>query len=179
MVWKQRFHPNMLADKGWASNSTVFHQLVIEFLDSPEGIMYYKDVKFNEQRTQIVSTKLITGFSKNVDGAPHGISMMVDLRKEATNAVPELTPVVLSDLFPIYEGLRILKMDTVKNLIIVAFVVLVIISVMLANVKAAFLVSLMLAFIDVILIGEDQCASSTTRTAMYKLQLAIFVFKEL
>lgn len=144
----------MLAYDDWAPNSTVFVELVSGFLHSPEGSMYFDDIKFNKNRTHIISTKLISAFSINVDGAPDGISMMTDLKERATISIPHLSPAILSDLFAIYEGLRVLKEDTIKNLIIVGAVVFFMVVVMLANVKAAALVSLMLILIDIILIGE-------------------------
>lgn len=176
MDWSQRLHSNRLNDKGWAVDSETFAGLVSEFLDSPEGEVYYKDVQFNEQKTQITSTELIKGFSKSIESAHDGISMMTDLRRRATDAAPELSPVVISDLFPIYEGLRVLKKDTIVNLAAVGAVVLFIISVMLMNVQAAFLVSLMLAFTDVLLIGESKKPLFIVRTLNDLLQLPAPLF---
>lgn len=82
---------------------------------------------------------------------------MNDARQRAADTVPLLSPAVVSQMFPFYEGLAIVVKDSVQNLLLAALAVVIVISVILAKLMAALVVSLVVVLTDVMLLGENEC----------------------
>ncbi len=73
--------------------------------------------------------------------------------RACADAFPEFSPRVYSFVFLFFEGLAVITKELVRNLITSAIAVFIMSVIVLADIGTAFLVLLMVVFIDVDLIG--------------------------
>ncbi|GMH37982.1 hypothetical protein BSKO_05866 [Bryopsis sp. KO-2023] len=151
-AWSREVYADDLVD-GWAPNVTTFMHRVQEFLTGEAGAYYNADVLFNEDRSEIVATRLLHGYSNDVSTGPYAVKLMNSLREVVLNEVPRLNPIVFNKMFPFFDGLRIIEYETLRNVVLVGIAVFIVVTLTLANVVAAFFVCLMIALTDVMLFG--------------------------
>ncbi|GMH38211.1 hypothetical protein BSKO_06095 [Bryopsis sp. KO-2023] len=135
-----------------APNVTAFNEWLMEFLLTPDGRQFMPDVRFDPQGSKIIATR-IDGYTRNIKDGSYAIRCVDSLRETASRAAPELDPVAYHFMFLYIDGFRIMKWETIRNVIIGGVAVFAVTLLVLANVSAALLVVLMVALTDVMLLG--------------------------
>jgi len=145
---------NAVYSATYENNSTVWLEAVLAFLDSDAGAELAEDVAFAEgsNRTQISGTRvrMLVRLPGNTDG---NVAMMDSVRKTAKDAAPQLDGTAYSFSFLFFEGDKVIKSETLRNVFIAAAAVFVMCLVLLADLWTAFLVLVIILAIDTELLG--------------------------
>ena len=146
--------PNAVYAEVYEDNSTVWLDSMLAFLDSDAGADYVNDVAFvnGTNRTKISGTR-VRMFARLPGNSAGNIDMMDSVRATAKAAAPDLDGTAYSFAFLFFEGDKVIKSETLRNVFIAAAAVFVMCLILLADVWTAILVLVMILAIDTELLG--------------------------
>eukprot|EP00897_Mesotaenium_endlicherianum_P005896 jgi/Mesen1/5334/ME000266S04518 len=145
-----------LTARGRPATSQQFYASLSDYLATSDGSRFQRSIIFangtagNERR--IVSSEYQATFVYLKDTDVQ-VDAMRSVRSTATSATPTLGALAYAPYFIFYEGYAVIEKNTIKEVVIAASVVFVIVLVLVADVVAAITVGLMVAMIDVELVG--------------------------
>lgn len=136
---------------GRAPNATAFTQWVKFFLEEPSGVYFQDSVVFGEDR--ITETK-ISCYSQNIKDGATAMATVDNVRRAVEESAPIFDPGAYSLSFLFYDGYRLIAWETVRNVLMAGVVVFILTTIVLADVVASIIVTLMIALTDIMLFGE-------------------------
>lgn len=164
---------NELDMHGRVPNATAFTQSVQIFLENSAGATFRDSVVFGEKG--ITATQLICYTKQIVDGT-FAVSTMDNLRRTVREAAPALDPGAYSGFFLFFDGFKLITKETIRNVIMAGAVVFIITTIILANIVAAALVTLMIALTDTMLFGRSSsliCSHQDSCFGLSELQTVV------
>lgn len=142
------------------ADSVTFSNCVRAFVDSPAGMRYNSSIAFENYECGtggkagcVIKASRVDALMVTLKNSREQIEGMDDTRKVVSEAAPSLKAFAYSFVFIFIEGYKVIAWETLRNVILAAVCVFVICVVLLANVQAALLILLMVACIDVCILG--------------------------
>ena len=148
--WQDAFALSQAGQPAIADSAT-YHAKVKAFVGSASGSAFAKNVVFAPGTNNIVAT-FVPGFFAAFAGAAQELKAMDSVRTIAAIA-PELKMVSYSVIFVFGEGLKVVEVEVVRNIVLAAGCVFLVCWALLHSLMAAGLVLLVVTMIDVCLLG--------------------------
>ena len=124
------------------------------FLASDAGSAYTPDVTFDGSGdAEHISHTRMFAFVTHQGSGMEQVDAMKSIRASAEEAAPDLDVVVYTKAFVFWEGLAVIKGETVRNVIVAACLVFVVCLLLLADVVMALVLLAMVGMVDVELLG--------------------------
>lgn len=138
--------------KGRPGSEADFYSGIRSFLDRSKGSPFRELIVFTDSSRSAIRATEAQAYYGVLPTGQSRVDAMLTSRRNA-RAASELDVIAYSFPFLFWEGLAIVVEQTVRNLLLAAVAVFCICLVLLANVWAALLVLLMIALVDVQLLG--------------------------
>lgn len=136
---------------GRAPNATAFTQSVRLFLEQPAGVYFKDSVDFGEKG---ITATQVTCYSKRIVDGTFAVAMVDSIRESVEEAAPMLAPGAYSEFFLFYDGFKLITQETVRNVIMAGVAVFIITTIILADMVASIIVTLMIGLTDTMLFGK-------------------------
>jgi len=133
------------------TDTASFTSAVATFIVSPKGRPVSRFLRFNTDGT--IRAMEIQAALKDVDGLGGRVDQMDSVRNICDDAPSSLDCRVWSFPFVFVEGQKVIKQETIQNILIAASCVFCVCVLLLANVWMAFLILCMIALVDIELLG--------------------------
>ncbi|GJP64541.1 hypothetical protein CLOP_g21517 [Closterium sp. NIES-67] len=162
-------HAANLTAQGRPPSSPLFHAWLHQFLLAPQGRRFTTDVLFTrdtlthattptgvaqlEQPYKMVEASRTLCFTTNLNDSPQEVSAMHSMRASLAAAAPALGAFPYSFPFLFFEGFAVIQRDTILAVALCAAVVFLLMLLLLGDLVVSVLVGLMVAMIDIELMG--------------------------
>jgi predicted RND superfamily exporter protein len=127
-----------------------FVSRVRQFTTTPTGTPFVDMFRYNQDNTTIIGTRLL--FSSDLKTSVELIETM-DAARDVADTAPTLKAIAYHLAYIFMDGLVVIKQELTQNLLLSGAAVMVVCTLMLAHLPLASLVMLMVACIDVELLG--------------------------
>jgi len=141
------------AFNAWQNNTVTaatYVSKVHEFLETPDGSIYKDNVLFSNDNSSIIATRIL--YLSPYLSAQVMIEVM-DAARDIAGDVTKLNVIAYDTFFIVLDGLKVMKEELFRNLFISGSVVFVVIALLLAHIPLSALVLVMVAMIDIELLG--------------------------
>ena len=137
---------------GLVPDATAFNSWLQEYLDGP-GLVFKDSVTFSNESSPRVISSRISAPTVEIVGGEQSVDLIDSIRTAVEGAAPSLDPIAFSTAFLFSEGFRYIVQETVRNVLMAAFGVLVMNVLILASIPMALIVVIMIGLTDIVVVG--------------------------
>lgn len=140
-------------DGGLPPDAERFNKWLKEYLETLPGQVYRSNIIFsNETNGRVISSRIDASTVK-ITGGEQSVALLDSIRDSVKTAAPSLDPVPYSMAFLFFDGFRVIKWETIRNVLLAGVGVFIVNLVVLASLPTAFIVVTMIALTDVFVFG--------------------------